>query len=61
MPGWAQWITRLNPVSYFIEVIRLVLLKGSRLADIRNQLLIVLLMAVVLNSWAVLNYKKRAT
>jgi ABC-2 type transport system permease protein len=29
MPEWAKWISRFNPVTYFIEVIRMVILKGS--------------------------------
>lgn len=60
MPEWAQWITRFNPVSYFIEVMRMVVLKGSSLADIRNNIFIVLGFAFVLNGWAVLSYRKRA-
>src|SRR5689334_10911971 len=60
MPGWAQVITKFNPVSYFIEVIRRVVLKGSSLADIKDQLLIILGFAVVLNAWAVINYRKRS-
>lgn len=59
MPGWAQWITRFNPVSYFIEVMRMVILKGSRLTDISRHLLIMIGFAVVLNGWAILNYRKR--
>lgn len=59
MPVWAQWITRFNPVSYFIEVMRMVVLKGSGLSDIRNHLLIVLGFGVVLNTWAVISYRKR--
>jgi len=60
MPGWAKMITRFNPVSYFIEVIRMVVLKGSSLADIRYQLLTIFGFAVILNSWAVINYRKRS-
>jgi ABC-2 type transport system permease protein len=59
MPDWARFITRLNPVAYFIDVMRLVVLKGSGLADIKNQIFTVLGFAVVLNSWAVLSYRKR--
>lgn len=59
MPNWAQWITRFNPVSYFIEVMRMVILKGSRLADISKHLLIMVGFAVVLNGWAIVNYRKR--
>ncbi len=60
MPGWAQWMTRFNPVSYFIDVVRRVVLKGSSLADITPQTGIILLFAVVLNGWATLNYRKRS-
>ena len=60
MPVWAQWITRFNPVSYFIDVMRMVVLKGSGLADIKQQFGTMALFAVVLNSWAVLNYRKRS-
>jgi len=58
MPEWAQWITRLNPVAYLIDVIRMVMLKGSGGKDILPQLGAIALMAVILNGWAVLNYKK---
>jgi ABC-2 type transport system permease protein len=60
MPVWAQWITRFNPVTYFIEVMRMVVLKGSGLADIEEQIFTVLGFAVVLNGWAIINYKKRS-
>ena len=59
MPQWAQMITKANPVSYFIEVMRMVVLKGSGFADIKNQLLIVFGFAILLNGWAVISYRKR--
>jgi len=60
MPLWAQWITKFNPVAYFIEVMRMVVLKGSNLADIKTQLFTVLGFAAVLNGWAVVSYRKRS-
>ena len=60
MPEWAKLITKINPVSYFIEVMRMVILKGSGFSDIKHHLLIVFLMAIVFNAWAVLNYHKRS-
>jgi ABC-2 type transport system permease protein len=60
MPEWAKWITRFNPVTYFIEVMRMVVLKGSGLSDLKNHILIVLGFAVLLNGWAIFNYKKRS-
>ena len=59
MPVWAQWVTKFNPVSYFIEVMRMVMLKGSGLADIGFQILAILGFAVFFNGWAILNYSKR--
>jgi ABC-2 type transport system permease protein len=29
MPNWAQQITLFNPIRYFVEIIRMVMLKGS--------------------------------
>lgn len=58
MPAWAQVISRLNPVTYFIEVMRMVVLKGSELADILPHIGAIVLFAIVLNTWAVINYKK---
>ena len=60
MPEWAKWITKVNPVAYFIEVMRMIVLKGSGFADIKYHLLSVLGLAVVFNSWAILNYRKRS-
>lgn len=58
MPGWAQFVTHLFPVSYFIDVMRMIVIKGSGLHDIRIHILCVFLIGLVLNTWAVLNYRK---
>jgi ABC-2 type transport system permease protein len=60
MPHWAQVITWFNPVSYFVDVVRLVLLKGSSFADIAGRFAVIALFAVAVNGLAVLNYRKRA-
>jgi len=60
MPEWAKWITRFNPVSYFIEVMRMVVLKGSGLSDIKYHLLTMGGFAVAFNGWAVISYRKRS-
>ncbi|MFA6515453.1 MAG: ABC transporter permease, partial [Candidatus Paceibacterota bacterium] len=60
MPEWAQWVTRINPVAYFIEVMRMVVLKGSGLSDIKQSFFIMLIYAIIINYWAVVNYRKRA-
>lgn len=58
MPGWAKVIAHLNPVTYFIEVMRMIVLKGSSLKDILPQIGIITLFALVFNGWAIWNYRK---
>jgi ABC-2 type transport system permease protein len=58
MPDWAKAVTKLNPVSYLIDVMRMIILKGSGIKDVQNHLYIIMLFAIILNSWAVWNYKK---
>lgn len=58
MPEWAKTVTRFNPVRYLIEVMRMVILKGSEIKNIVSHLIIVTLFAIGLNSLAILNYKK---
>ena len=58
MPDWAKIVARFNPVSYLIEVMRMIMLKGSGLKNIWTQLSVVALFGLVFNGLAILNYKK---
>ncbi|HEY8935288.1 MAG TPA: ABC transporter permease, partial [Cyclobacteriaceae bacterium] len=55
MPEWAKLIAKLNPVTYFIEVMRMIVLKGSTFTDVKYHLLKIIAFAVVLNGWAIVN------
>ncbi|MBL7836211.1 MAG: ABC transporter permease [Bacteroidetes bacterium] len=59
MPEWAIVMSKFNPMTYFIQVMRMVILKGSSFVHIQSHMLITAIFAVVLNFWAVLNYSKR--
>jgi ABC-2 type transport system permease protein len=58
MPQWAQNLTLVNPIRYFVEVMRMVLLKRAGFSDIKIHFLIILGYAVVINTFAVWSYKK---
>lgn len=58
MPHWAQVITAFNPLTYFIQVMRLVYLKGSAFDELTTQFVVLCGFALVLNTWAILSYKK---
>lgn len=58
MPEWAQTMNKINPIAYFIEVMRMVLLKGSTFADVSRQFFSLLVLAIILNTMAVWRYRK---
>jgi ABC-2 type transport system permease protein len=58
MPQWAQNVSLLNPIRYFVEIIRMVMLKGATFSDISTPFFIIVLYAIVLNGLAVWSYKK---
>lgn len=58
MPDWAQFLTEFNPIKYYIEVMRMVMLKGSNFNDILSPFLKTVAYAIVMNALAVWSYKK---
>ncbi len=61
MPIWAQKITILNPVKYFIEVMRAVYMRGAGLSDIAEYFLIITCFALVINSFAVTTFRRNVS
>lgn len=59
MPQWAQYIAAANPLKYFIHIMRSVYLKGSGIVDLLPQMGMIALFAVLLNTWAIISYRKR--
>lgn len=59
MPLWAQKLTLFNPVRYFIEVTRMVMLKGAGFMEIQRHFIILAFYAVAINGLAVWRYRKR--
>jgi ABC-2 type transport system permease protein len=60
MPDWAQFLTDFNPIKYYVEVMRMVMLKGSGFTDILPQFTKTLIYAFIMNGLAVWSYKKTA-
>lgn len=58
MPDWAQIITTVNPLKYFIEVMRLIYLKGSQLSNLIPQFCALMGFAIFFSIWAVASFKK---
>jgi ABC-2 type transport system permease protein len=58
MPQWAQQLDLLNPLMYFIKIMRMVLLKGSTFTDISLHFYSLVIYAVCVLSLAVWRYRK---
>lgn len=58
MPDWAGQISNFTPVTHFIKVVRLIVLKGSGFSEIKTEFFYLLGFALLLNSLAIYNYRK---
>jgi ABC-2 type transport system permease protein len=60
MPDWAIRVNTINPMAYFIRVIRMVLLKGSGFAEISREFYSICVYAAVIMTLATWRYRKAA-
>jgi ABC-2 type transport system permease protein len=58
MPQWAKYINLANPMSHYMEVIKLIVLKGSGIDEIKSQISVLSGMAVVINAAALFFYRE---
>lgn len=58
MPNWARTISNFTPVTHFISVVRLIVLKGSGFQQVKTELLWLIGFAFLLNGLAIFNYRK---
>ncbi len=60
MPHWAQTADRLNPIYYFMRVMRMVVLKGSGFFDLIEEFISLLILGITFLSLAIWRYRKTA-
>jgi ABC-2 type transport system permease protein len=58
MPAWGQALAYISPMSHFASVMRMVVLKGSQFHDILPHFIAIIILGLVFNIWAVVNYRK---
>lgn len=59
MPNWAVHLNYFNPMSFFMDVIKQIILKGSCAHDIQKQIIILSIMGVILNTAALVSYREK--
>lgn len=60
MPPWARKIAYLNPLTYLVDAMRMVLLKGATLRDLWPHIRVISAIGFVLNFLAIYTYRKRS-
>lgn len=60
MPYWAQQLTLINPLRYFIDAMRTVFIRGGGMPAIQMQCIALTVFALVMDSWAVISYRKNS-
>ena len=58
MPQWAQYLDRLNPIYYFMRIMRMVLLKGSGFSDLIQEFVSLVLIGLSFLTLAIWRYRK---
>ena len=58
MPEWAHKINYLNPMSFYMEVIKKIVLKGGVFSSVQKETIILSIMAVIINTGAILSYRE---
>ena len=58
MPDWAQDVNRINPIFYFMRIMRMIVLKGSGFFDLIEEFISLLVLGVSFLSLAIWKYRK---
>lgn len=59
MPWLLRWISYAIPMRYFLEALRVLMLKGAGLAAIQNQVIALVLFGILIMGAAALRFRKR--
>lgn len=59
MPIWLQRVTLLNPMRYYIEVVRGIIMKGSGAMDLLPEIIAMVIFGAVVFSLAAMRFHKR--
>ena len=60
MPEWMQYITYANPMRYFVEIARGIMMKGSGFGDLLDNIYPLAIFGVTIFSFAAIRFSKRA-
>jgi ABC-2 type transport system permease protein len=60
MPQWMQYVTLVNPMRFFVVIVRGIMLKGAGVMDLLPQIVALVIFGSVIFTFSALRFKKRA-
>jgi ABC-2 type transport system permease protein len=58
MPGWAQWLGEVLPLTHYLRIVRGVMLKGANLYDLSNEALWLIGLTLIAMTIAVTRFRR---
>lgn len=58
MPRWAYILSDILPITHFMHAMRAIVIKGSAFMDVWKDMVYIVVFSVVINTMAILNYRK---
>lgn len=58
MPGWAQWVGEVFPLTHFLRITRRVMLAGGGIGDVGGELVVLLLFVAAYAGLAMLRFRR---
>jgi ABC-2 type transport system permease protein len=58
MPGWAQWLGEILPLTHYLRIVRGVMLKGANLYDLGNEALWLIGLTLIAMTIAVTRFRR---
>ena len=58
MPGWAQWLGEILPLTHYLRIVRGVMLKGATLYDLSNEALWLIGLTLIAMTIAVARFRR---
>jgi ABC-2 type transport system permease protein len=58
MPQWAQWIGEALPLTHYLRIVRSIMLKGSSLADLQYEAIVLFVLMLVAMTIAVTRFRR---
>ncbi|GAB4239318.1 MAG: ABC transporter permease [Methyloligellaceae bacterium] len=57
MPGWAQWVGEILPLTHYLRIVRGIMLKGNGLADMMGDVALLIIFTILIMGLALLRFR----